>query len=171
MRSYKEFLNEIKSPKIYVDMDGVLVDFDKAAAAAIAPAEYNQKNIDVLLSDPKRESKEFWQDMPPLSDGLKLWRFVKQMDVNILSASPDISKNKRNSVIGKGNWLKQHLGFGDKRRIHIVPNASSKTAFANGNSILIDDRGKNIRQWIAAGGIGIKYLNSTDAIKQLKAFV
>ena len=36
-------------------------------------------------------------------------------------------------------------------------------------NILIDDRGENIRKWIARGGIGIKYQADEDSLNIVKA--
>ena len=50
----------------------------------------------------------------------------------------------------------------------ILAFAHQKKDYANENSILIDDRSKNIDQWRAAGGIGILHINAASTIEKLK---
>ena len=39
------------------------------------------------------------------------------------------------------------------------------------NSILIDDREKNIREWEKAGGIGILHTSTKDTLRKLKRII
>ena len=50
----------------------------------------------------------------------------------------------------------------------ILAFAHQKKDYANENSILIDDRSKNIDQWRAAGGIGILHTDAASTIEKLK---
>jgi hypothetical protein len=50
----------------------------------------------------------------------------------------------------------------------IIDYINKKQEFASPNSILIDDREKNIEQWRNAGGIGVLHTDAASTIKQLK---
>ena len=46
--------------------------------------------------------------------------------------------------------------------------AIEKQKYADPNSILIDDNSGNIERWKAAGGIGIRFYNTSQTIKDLQ---
>jgi hypothetical protein len=101
-----------------------------------------------------------------MPEGKKLWNYLKNLDVEILSA-PSRSKL---SVDGKKIWVKTMLKPTPK--LNLV-RAVEKQKFANPNSILIDDTEENINQWVSAGGIGIlaKRDNIDSVIQKLKKYV
>ena len=146
--------------KIYVDMDGVLTDFDKKLADLL------EKTLDRgwdFGNDPKvwkkitEAGKSFWADMVWMPDGRKLWDAVKKHDPMILSAPT----RHPSSVEGKKEWLKSNLPG--------VPFIidQKKEKYADKNSVLIDDREKNIRKWEDAGGIGILHKDAESSLKKL----
>jgi hypothetical protein len=150
--------------KVYVDMDGVLVDFFTPFAN-----KYGYKNhkdmdpthvvryLDDLQSDPK-----FWHELPRLSRAYDLLNVVIENfgNFSILSQPWD---NDPNCAEGKLDWLNKNLidvGYYPEDIIftkhkqtlafscqHLVPN------------VLIDDFGPNVKKWTNAGGIGVKHKN------------
>jgi len=160
-------LLDIPNPKytIYSDMDGVLTDFDERFmkfSNGVSPTEYESKYgiekfwelIDVTVGVP------FWAGMKWLGDGKTYWDYIKKYNPIILSAP----SKKEESRLGKRIWKKHNLP--DTKMI-LTP-AHLKSKYANENSILIDDREKNINQWVEAGGIGIFHTSASNTIKQLK---
>jgi hypothetical protein len=146
--------------KIYVDMDGVLTDFDKQIADLLKkPLKRNWdfgseswiwKKID-------KAGKDFWAKMPWMPSGKKLWNALKKYNPTILTAPSRHSSSKT----GKRLWLKEHLPD--------VPFIIElkKYKYADRDSVLIDDREKNIKKWKKAGGIAIHYKNLTNTLKKL----
>jgi hypothetical protein len=69
----------------------------------------------------------------------------------------------------KIEWVHNHLGH--VKAIHLVPR-EDKQKFAvtkDGKpNLLIDDYEKNIKEWEAAGGIGVRHINSMNTISQLR---
>jgi hypothetical protein len=69
----------------------------------------------------------------------------------------------------KTEWVRKHLG--NVEEIHLVPR-ENKQRFAvteDGKpNLLIDDYEKNIKEWVSAGGIGIRHINSMNTILQLR---
>ena len=95
-----------------------------------------------------------------MSDGKEYWNYIKKYKPILLSAP---SRNNE-SRLGKRVWAKRNLP-GVKL---ILAFADNKKNYANENSILIDDREKNINQWKEAGGIGILHTDAASTIAQLK---
>jgi len=96
-----------------------------------------------------------------MKDGKKLWNFLKDKNVEILS-KPSKDKLSRE---GKRIWCKRELG-------NVKVNLSrNKKTYAKPNHILIDDLEENIDPWTKAGGIGILHKNTDDTIKKLKKYL
>lgn len=151
--------------KIYVDMDGVLSDWEaqfKRYSGGIPVNTYDtlygKKNRYKLVN---KNSPGYYANMPWMKDGKLLYNFVKGFpDVEILSHAPD---NK--SKIGKEEWLTDK---DIKFKANLVPNREDKAKFATSNSVLIDDREDVVNEFINAGGKAILHTNSIDTINQLK---
>ena len=161
-----------KSYDVYVDMDGVLTDFERRFEqfAGVTPDEFiAQKTIEFGkdkaneqfwdLID-KQIGVRFWAGMPWMPEGEKLYKYLKKYKPTILT-SPSREESSR---IGKGVWIKRNMSstpykFGYK--------ASGKAKYAAPNAILIDDRSDNIEAWKSAGGIGILYKSTDQVINEL----
>jgi len=169
--SLKELMFEdiAKAYDIFVDMDGVLTNFEGRFEqfAGVTPDEYiAQKSIQVGKDKAYEQfwdlvdeqvGVRFWAGMPWMPEGEELYKYIKKYKPTILT-SP--SRNE-NSKIGKGVWVKRNMSgvplkFGYQ--------AQGKARFAGPNKILIDDRTENINAWKAAGGIGILF-KSTEQVK------
>jgi predicted ABC-type ATPase len=159
------FLNERVAPHytIYVDLDGVLVDFERQLYDKTGIDDFEtfvQQHGENLIWDKiSKHGVEFWSEMAWLDGGEELWDYVKKYNPIILSAPKD-----KNSKIGKIRWIKKYLG--DVPYI-LVP-AKEKQNYSNNNSILIDDYSRNIRQWQDKNGIAIHHKNLNDTLSQLK---
>ena len=152
--------------KIYLDMDGVIVDFDKRFTdlAGMGPREYEssfgkEKFWDFIDSKEKGGGVGFWVGMPWMPGGPELYNRVAQHNHALLS-SPSRSES---SKLGKRLWKKKYTPNTDL----ILSLAANKKNYADGNSILIDDRESNIQQWREAGGIGILYKSADQVNKEL----
>ena len=169
--SLMELLQEdlAKAYDIFVDMDGVLTDFERRFEqfAGVTPDEYIDQKTIQFGKDKANEQfwnlidKEigvrFWAGMPWMPEGENLYKYIKKYKPTILT-SPSRDESSR---IGKGVWIKRNMSgtpykFGYK--------ASGKAKHAGPNKILIDDREDNISAWKAAGGIGILF-KSTEQVK------
>ena len=169
-------------PTIYCDMDGVLCDFrqgitnmfklkskDPSMPGPMQTAGYSDVDdwINAPLTDgkwePIRNYKMFWPTLPWTKDGQKLWFFIRKFNPHILSAYTPYDKN---SIKGKQLWLQRNLKLTDASRIHLVRRAEKKV-YANGN-VLIDDFGRNTKEWKKNKGIPIKYKSASQAISDLR---
>lgn len=151
--------------KIYVDMDGVLSDWEaqfKRYSGGITVNTYDnlhgKQNRFNLVN---KNSPEYFANMPWMKDGKLLYNFVNSFpNVQILSHAPDAK-----SKIGKQQWLKDK---GITFEANLVPNRKDKSKFATDDSVLIDDREDVVNDFINAGGKAILHTNSIDTINQLK---
>ena len=157
-------LQEQEDPKykIYVDMDGVLVDFDGGyeKLTGMTTQEADAKGPEFFWKPISDAGAKWWITLKWMPDGKQLWDYVKKYNPELLSAP----SREEASRMGKRVWVKRELP-GTKL---ILRSADKKQEFASPTSILIDDRKKNIEQWEAAGGIGILHTSTASTIKKLK---
>jgi predicted nucleotidyltransferase len=177
-------LNEAKKinppiTRIYFDMDGVLAGFDDQFK------KYNKEGYDFKefireygankAWDIINKGKEdFWAGMGWNPGGKQLYDSVvkladeKGFEVWILS-SPGLDPNG-DAKRGKNKWLDKYTNIPQDRRV--FKQAKDKHTEAKPGYMLIDDMGKNVSEFINAGGTGIKNNpeDSTEAIKKLYKF-
>lgn len=177
---FKLFLESAEPVRIFCDLDGVLVDFDRGFselpenADNLSPGEYeeeNGKNSIWPLID--KYGDEYWSDLYWKNDGRELWDYLEEYKPAILS-SP--SRNPA-SIRGKSKWVKLNLRINEDpvtklseydgtNRVIIM---QQKHLFAkSANDILIDDTQSKIDKWTEAGGTGILHNDATDTIKVLE---
>lgn len=148
--------------KIYCDMDGVLVDFEKGYEE-LTGRNIRGKHIrgDADFWQPISDAGEdFWVNLEWMSDGKELWSYIKPYSPKLLSA-PSREKSSRT---GKEKWVAEHLPGVPL----LLKPADQKQLYASSKSILIDDRKDNIERWIEAGGIGIHHTSASNTISKLK---
>ena len=155
--------------KIFLDMDGVLCDFIKGVADTtgedFTSPDLNHKSKGKIKEKIEQKS-DFWHNLNWMPGGSQLYRYVKSSSPYILSAYANWDKNCKD---GKNSWIKRHLMI-PKQRINLVKREDKKKyAVIDGvANILIDDYIKNIREWEAAGGIGIHHTDVKRTINTLK---
>jgi 5'(3')-deoxyribonucleotidase len=158
-------INEEELPEIYCDMDMVLVDFVGRAEELIGDKFTNvekEKRWEAITG-----KKDFWHTLDWMPGAQRMWKLINKYNANILSA---YSTRDPNSRPGKKVWLKKNAKpTGD---VLLVQRADKKKyATTNGKpNILIDDYIKNIKEWEAAGGIGIHHTSPSNTISQLKKY-
>ncbi len=152
---------DIMGYKIYCDMDGVLVDFESGYEKLTGIDLRGEfKKGDDFWDPISKAGVGFWAGLKWMSDGQRLWDYIKQHKPDLLSAP----SREESSRIGKAVWVKHKIP-GTKL---ILRYAKQKQELANPESILIDDRIENINDWESAGGIGILHTSTANTISQLK---
>jgi hypothetical protein len=152
--------------EIYFDMDGVLADYFgglKDTAKKLGVAEDDNKAIwDEINKNPV----EWWSNLKPIPDGMKLFNAVKDKEPSILSSAGTKEETKQ----GKLAWLKKNGLSPYLKEIVFTNNKSAKKKYAKGNDVLIDDRSDNVADWEMAGGTGYVFNNnSSEILKQMGA--
>ena len=144
--------NNVSAYTIYLDMDGVIADFDQRFmdVSGMTPNEYKDKH----------GLKKFW-NLIDKENKVKFW-------VGILTA-PSVRKQ---SKIGKTVWLRKihpdlfpntpKINFKPAKEKHQVKQSLTKS------DILIDDKVSTIDTWNQSGGTGILHTSTPNTINQLK---
>jgi FMN phosphatase YigB (HAD superfamily) len=147
--------------KIYCDMDGVLVDFDKGYFELTGHKLDGIHRTDTDFWDPINDAGyDFWINLEWMADGKRLWKYIEKYNPKLLSAP----SREEVSRVAKHDWAHKELPG-----VHLIlRSAKHKKDFATPNSILIDDRLDNIQGWRDAGGIGIHHVSTKHTIDQLK---
>jgi hypothetical protein len=187
LKKFTDFINEEETEqseyKIFCDLDGVLVDFNRGFEnleenkERLSPKEYEEKNgknsIWPLID---KQGEDFWINLPWMRDGRELWDSIKRYNPIILS-SPSRSKA---CITGKAEWVKRNLKIKDEPIVD--PNDwtgdsnlilhRDKYKFAESDKdILIDDTEGKLTKWTEAGGTGILHNDATDTIKVLDSII
>lgn len=148
--------------KIYCDMDGVLLDFERAYQE-LTGIDIKGQHLDgkSFWRPINKAGVKFWSEMKWKTDGKELWDYIKQYKPKLLSAP----SSEDSSRVGKHEWVERELPSVPL----LLRSAKYKKDFADENSILIDDREDNINGWREKGGIGILHTSTRDTINQLKS--
>lgn len=177
---------------IYIDMDGVLVDFDRgireqfnltekflkglnASSKSLTKAQKARKSsvYDMILA-----KKEYWEELHLMKDGLELWDRVIYYKPIILTAAPKHGLGVEGLMFtqareGKIKWVNKYLTSTDSSNF-ICTTSSQKKDFIHtrpGTQILIDDRPQNIIDWKDVGGIGILHKSTSSTLTELDAIL
>ena len=176
--SQKNATNEVtaqdlsKDSEVYVDMDGVLADFFGAWKKLVGTDWREIKDLDSALQK-IRDKDDFWLNIPVTSNAMNLLSLIKELKgkYNILSAP---LPNDPNAEPHKREWVKKNLSAFPPSKVIITTNKSVHATQPDGTpNILIDDFGKNIAKWEAAGGVGFKHKDHKfeRTVKNLKAYM
>lgn len=158
-----------KITKIYLDMDGVIADFNYAYIKrfGITPAEAEAgkefyKHFDEFIAH-----RDF-ANLPLMPGAQQLIAYLRTLKIptEILSST---SSEKRHAPIAeqKMEWLQRH---GIDFKVNLVPGKRFKKDYSNPNSLLIDDTEQNIDQWRREGGIGILHDDVMTTLGILKMY-
>lgn len=156
-------------PICYLDLDGVLADFEGKAAEIFGPDWHDE------IEKPKwgRISSEYptwFRDLPPMKDAIELYEgccdfMGDKNQVQILTAIPnraEIVTAAQDKIL----WARQHIS--PHIRVHFGPFAQDKQYHnQHPHDILIDDVLLNIKQWKAVGGFGIHHTSAQSSLHNL----
>jgi hypothetical protein len=160
-------MSEVKI--LYLDMDGVLCNFEKRwidlfgeTAKESRDRKEFSPNWDIFVTTGNFEKL----DPFPGSDELLefVYKFRKQIDIEILSSSG--GQKYHNEVSAQKDVYLKKRGIACPR--NFVPGRKLKRNFATPNSILIDDTPDVIDAFNSAGGIGILHKDASETINRLK---
>ena len=142
----------------YLDLDGVLVDFNKAACEILG-VEYPPKKWHWHDGVPNGWNKLnaacdslFWESLDWAPNGHDILRtlttYVKPENIYLLTTPmPNLD-----SASGKARWVHKHLPAYDER---LIITRAPKHLFAGPDRLLIDDRVENIHKFAHYGGEAI----------------
>jgi len=168
-----------KTYTVYLDMDGVLVDFQKSYNNLPGGTRIKSNSAEQDVSKAREKyltaGPKFWADMDWIHGGKELFQVAAAQfqSIKILSSAGTTDIEKGKPVIeGKLQWLSRHLPSISRDNIHIVYGSHRKAEYATPNAILVDDLSSTIKAWNDKNGIGILhdakyYKKSIDALEKL----
>ena len=153
----KEATELSSASTIYVDMDGVLADFF-GAWAKLMDKDHWTKIDDIMPALQKiRDTENFFLDLPLTANAKNLLSLIKDVKGEYVILSSPLPDDP-NSEPHKREWISKNLTFFPPKDVIITSDKARYATTEDGTpNILIDDYGKNIQSWEAAGGIGFKH--------------
>lgn len=153
--------------KLYVDLDGVLADFDSAAQEILGTD--NHYKYDFIWGPEvywkKLHAKgDFFKSLNKMPDAMALWVAIKHLKPTILTALPKTDSER--VALQKRDWVVKNF--------HPIPDVITcktveKPTYCTPGDILIDDRAVNRDAWMAKGGTYIIHSSARDTIATLRA--
>ena len=147
----------VNEPTVFLDMDGVLVDFFNAFAKLANVKHWKQmdpQRLQDVLN--KIVGSDYFAKLPKTNTCDSIVEMVVDFAGSYSILSSPLRGDIANSTSHKRVWVMDNLSPQPFKTI--IVRDKSQYALLNGvQNILIDDRENNIHKWQEAGGYGIKY--------------
>jgi len=147
----------VNEPTVFLDMDGVLVDFFNAFAKLANVKHWKQmdpQRLQDVLN--KIVGSDYFAKLPKTNTCDSIVEMVVDFAGSYSILSSPLRGDIANSTKHKRAWVMDNLS--PQPTTTIIVRDKSQYALLNGvQNILIDDRANNIHKWKEAGGYGIKY--------------
>lgn len=149
------------SRRLFLDMDGVLADFDTGYRQRFnCVSDKTLDNVDWSLV---RATPHFYRDLPPMPDLEHLWSAVAHLSPTILTGVPisveEAASNKR-------EWVDKYLG---KDVPMIACLSKDKRLHGRPGDVLADDWEKHKHAWLDMGGVWITHKSAADTVPRILA--
>lgn len=155
------------SRKLYLDLDGVMADFDRHFfnLFGMAPSEAGG---DAVMWSMIESKPAFFLDLPLCESALEFFSHVHGLNPIVLTSCPKGFYTR--AAAQKRAWVYLHLG----PEVMVLPilGGYNKPLFMHApGDVLVDDYGCNVGAWVRAGGIGIKHENFISTVEALENIV
>ena len=159
----------MKVSKIYVDMDGVLCDFEKRYKELYGDIKDRDRRSTFRPNFSNFIETGQFATLEPMSDFITLKVFLDSIDVTKEILSSTAYEETYDTISNqKMNWLNQ---YGVTWKPNFVPGKRHKYKYATPDALIIDDTLSVIQDWHKAGGFAIWHNNALSTITQLKMYV
>jgi len=149
------------TPRLFLDADGVLADFDLSARRLLRlrPKEYIDKHGRGMFWKRLAQAPNFYGDLPEMPDARVLFDAVKHLKPTILTGLPAGSWAAPQKV----EWAAEHFPG-----VPIITcMARDKHLHMHPGDVLVDDREKHRTEYEAAGVVFVHHKNAEDSLRQL----
>jgi hypothetical protein len=148
--------------QLYLDCDGVLADFDRAATAILGapPRVFQKRHGPAEFWKRLQRHPSFYGSLPLMPDAKELFEAVRHLDPIILTGLPRGNWAAPQKVC----WAAEH--FPGTRIITCL--AADKRRHARDGDILVDDTLKYRDLWTGAGGIFVHHRDARTSIEMLR---
>lgn len=156
----------MKNITLYLDMDGVLADFNKEYTKFDPLKEDRKKFRSAVIDHKIFEKLDFMPDTQELLNHVcKLHGVTIEILTSMGTHDPFQANEARTQKLA---WLNKH---NIPYKANFVHNKQEKAKYANPRSILIDDSVGCISPFNAAGGHGILHTNASNTISILDSIL
>jgi 5'-nucleotidase len=156
----------MSEPRVYVDLDGVLADFD-AHFPALFGVDH-RKMLDDDMWAQINAHPSYFRDMPQCPGAKTFFETIDGLNPVILTACP--RTNYANAARQKREWVREHLGHW----VTVLPvmGGHNKPLFMHAaGDILIDDFKKNTDAWEEAAGVSILHTDFSKTLSELQTAI
>ena len=146
---------------LFLDLDGVLADFDAAArmVLAMSPKAFEEKYGKREFWRRLARAKDFYATLPLMPDAMLLFDAVRHLEPTILTGLPLGNWAAPQKV----KWAAEHFP-GTKI---ITTMARDKFRHMTGMDVLVDDRADHRDKWEKAGGTFIHHKDARSSLAEL----
>jgi hypothetical protein len=151
----------LTEPRLFLDADGVLADFDEGAKRLLGmyPREYERKHGRGAFWKRLANANNFYGTLPEMADARRLFDAVKHLKPTILTGLP------------LGNWAAPQKVEWAAAHFPGVPiitcMARDKHKHMKPGDVLVDDRENHRAAYEAAGVVFVHHQNAEDSLRQL----
>lgn len=148
-------------PQIFLDCDGVLADFDRAARELLGmcPRRYEDKFGGKAFWDAIYRHGQFFSTLPLMADAKDLYDGVKHLEPVILTGCPRGDWSQRQ----KAQWIEENFPGVPK----IMCRSVDKRDHGKPGDVLIDDWPQHRPRWLEMGGIWISHTSAEESLSML----
>jgi len=151
----------LNRPRLFLDADGVLADFDQGASEILGsrPKAFIAKHGRGAFWKRLAKAPNFYGDLPEMPDARVLFDAVKHLKSTILTGLP------------MGNWASGQKVEWATEHFPGVPiitcMAADKHKHMHPGDVLVDDREKHRAAYEEAGVVFVHHKNAEDSLRQL----
>jgi 5'(3')-deoxyribonucleotidase len=148
-------------PRLFLDADGVLADFDQGARAllGLTPKQFIAEHGRAAFWKRLARAHNFYGSLPEMPDARVLFDGVKHLMPTILTGLP-LGKW---AAPQKMEWAAEHFPG-----VPIITcMARDKHKHMQPGDVLVDDREKHRAEYEAAGVVFVHHRNAEDSLRQL----
>jgi 5'(3')-deoxyribonucleotidase len=148
-------------PKLFLDADGVLADFDAGVTALLGmtPAQFEARKGRGLFWKRLASAPNFYATLPEMSDARRLFEAVEHLKPTILTGLP------------LGNWAAPQKVRWAAEHFPGVPiitcMARDKHKHMQPGDVLVDDRENHRATYEREGVVFVHHKNAEDSLRQL----
>ena len=162
---------EIK--KIYLDMDGVLADFENGVRRfcgmePLMQEKEGQNDAEDIMWEKIRDTEHFYDRLELLPGAAQMFMLLHEAykdRLEILTGIPRPRRGIKGADEDKRKWVRRMLS--EDILVNVVFRAQKQEFCTGSDSILIDDLKINIQEWEEAGGTGIWHTSGEETLRIL----
>lgn len=154
--------NERWTMKVYVDMDGVIADFDFAIQKMMPYSKQDWRHVHsnyIQEAFDEIRGSDFFFHVPVFASTNALLQSIVNVAGGYVILSKPLVGDEENSSYWKRRWIEAKLNIEPDDMIF----TQDKSVYASGN-VLIDDQELIVIDWEKNGGYGIQFDATKDKI-------